>query len=291
MNIKLSNITYSDLLSSNARLIETAIPTEGQTYDFISQDNIDKQNYTLSKRNGAGTYIIPTEKDKLYLNFVPRKVHVNDSDLINFTDTTFSYFTLPIVALPDKFTLPEGQIFRCVSETSVPTNKENYTYYLMQSGKKKKIPNYKTVEVLLAERNQTLLSVRVIAQSECSQIEEDVNQIPDKEGSWSEEFKDQTNFEALKALDANVKSGAAIAEAAKASADAQIAAVKAAEEKAKAEAEAAKAQSEADKTASQAAIASANAAAAASAASQAAAEAAKAQAEQAKAEAEASKQS
>lgn len=291
MNLTLSNITYVDLLSSNARLISYAIPTEGQTFEFISQDEINKQNYTLSQRNGAGTYIIPTEKPNVYLNFVPTKVHVVDSDLSSYTNTEFSYFTLLIVALPDAFTLPENQIFRCVSENSLPTNKENYAYYVMVNGKKKRIPNYKTVEVMLAERNQTLLSVRVIAESECGQIPEDSATIPDKKMSWTEEFKDQTNFEALKALDASVKSGSAIAEAAKASADAQIAAVKAAEEKAKAEAEAAKAQSEADKTASQAAIASANAAAAASAASQAAAEAAKAQAEQAKAEAEASKQS
>jgi hypothetical protein len=280
MEITLSNIVYNDLLSSNAKLI--TIPKEGETYEFITQDNIDKQNYTLSTRNGAGTYIIPTEKQKLYLNFVPRKTQIFDDNFAQYIDTGFSYFVPPSIIPPDKFTLAEGQIFRCVSENSTPTNKENYTYYIYLDGKKKKIPNYKTLEVMLAERNQTLLSVRVVSDKECNQIELASEEIPDKEANWTEDFKDVTNSEALKTMEGNVKTGAALAESAKAEASAQIAAVKAAEEKAKAQAEAAKAQSEADKAASQAAIANAQAA-------QAAAEAAKAQADAAKAQAEASK--
>lgn len=289
MNTIISNITYTDRFSSNASLIKYSIPKEGQTFEFISQNGINSQNYSLSNRNGAGTYIIPTEKEHLYLNFIPQKVFVSDADLANYTDTEFSYFIPLQVPLPDKFTLPEGQIFRCVSENGTPKAKEEYDYYTMVNGKKKKIPNYKTLEVMLAERNQTLLSVRIIPESECSQIEQDSVQITDKESAWKDDFKDQTNPEILKSLGASVASGAAIAESAKASAATQIAAVQAAEEKAKEQAAAAKAQSEADKAASQAAIASANAAAAASQAAQAAAEAAKAQAEQAKAEAEAQK--
>lgn len=267
MNLTLSNISYQDKFSSNAKLIKFAISVEGQTYEFISQEGIDKKNYTLSSRNSAGAYIIPTEKDKLYLNFIPQKVYVSDSNLKSYIDTGFSYFVAPEIIEPDLFSLPEGQIFRCVAPDSLPLPKEGYSYYIIEKGKKKLIPNYKTLEVMLAERNLTLLSVRVITEDQCSEIPE-ADPIPDKSSVWNEDFADQTNFEKLKEMDKNVKDGAAIAEGAKAAADSQIAAVKAAEEKAKAEAEAAKAQSEADKAAADLAIA---------------------QAEQAKAEADAKK--
>lgn len=277
MNYTVNNIIYTDRFSSNAKLIEFVKPKEGQTYEFISQDELDKRIYTLSVRNAAGAYILPTEKDQVYINFIPQKVFVSDLNLAENMDTKFSYFVPPVVVAPDAFTLPDGQIFRCVSPDSTPTSKEGYTYYIMEQGQKKQIPNYKTLEVMLAERNQTLLSVRVIPESECSQIPQDSMPIPDKQDVWNESFEDQTNFEKLKALDANVKSGAAIADAATKSADQQIAAVKAAEEKAKAEADAAKAQSQADKAASDAAKAQA-------AAAQAAAEQAKAEADAKKAE-------
>lgn len=282
MQITLSNIKYLDQFSSTTKLV--SVPKEGQTFEFISQTELEKRSYTLSKRNGAGTYIVPTEKEKVYLNFIPKKTMVSDGKLRKYVDTEFSYFKELIAVQPPQFTLPEGQIFRCVSETSVPTSKENYQYYTIISGKKKLIPNYKTVEVMLAERNQTLLSVRVVPETECQQLGQDVAPFPDKQGAWTEDFKDQTNFEILKSMDASVKSGAAIADAAAASAGAQVAAVKAEAEQAKSEADAAKAQSQADKAASQAAIAQAEQA-------KAEADAAKAQAEQAKAEAEASNNS
>lgn len=281
MQITISKIKYLDQPSSSAKLV--TVPKEGQTFEFISQDELDKRSYTLSKRNGAGTYIVPTDKPKVYLNFIPKKTYVPDERLRKYVDTEFGYFKEAIAVQPDNFTLPEGQIFRCVSETSVPTNKENYQYYTVVNGKKKVIPNYKTVEVMLAERNQTLLSVRVVPETECQQIGQDTAPFPDKQSAWTEDFKDQTNFEILKSMDASVKSGAAIADAAAASAGTQIAAVKSQAEQAKSEADAAKAQSQADKAASEAAIAQAEQA-------KAEAESAKAQAEQAKAEAEASKE-
>ena len=276
MNYIINDITYTDQFSSNAKLIEFVLPKEGQTFEFVSQDNLDKRTYPLSGRNGSGASVIPVELDNVYVNFIPVKTYVSDMNLRDNNDVNFSYFVPPVVIPPDAFTLPDGQIFRCVSPNSTPTSKEGYTYYVVDQGQKKRIPNYKTLEVMLAERNQTLLSVRVIPESQCSQIPEDLNPVSDKQSSWNEDYADQTNFEALKALDANVKSGAAVADAATASANQQIAAVKAAEEKAKAQADAAKAQSDADKAAANAAIAQAQAA-------QAAADAAKAQADATKA--------
>lgn len=259
MNLILSNIKYSDFASSNARLIEFTIPVEGQTYQYILQDGIDSQYYDLSDRNQTGAYQLPTEKEKVYLNFIPKKVVVLDSNIRDFINTEFNYFVPIEVIEPDPFSLPEGQIFRCFSSDSLPQAKESYVYWIIEEGKKKLIPNYKTLEVMLNERNQTLLSVRIVPENQCEEIEEFQGSIPDKSSSWSEEMKDKTNAEALAGMEASVKEGAAIAEGAKAAAGAQIAVVQAQAEASKAEAEAAKAEAEAAKAASDAAIAEANA--------------------------------
>lgn len=276
MELTLNNIKYIDKLSSNSKLVEQVKGIEGQTIMQQDQATLDSQTYELSTRNGAGSYLIPTEKDIVYLNFIPQKTLVFDSSIQEQLNPQFTYFLDEVIPEPDLYTLPTGQIFRCSSLHASPQSKENYTYYIMENGKKKRIPNYKTLEVMLAERNQSLLSVRVIAESECSQIPEDVQSINDKEASWNEEYKDQTNPEVLKEMEGQVKSGAAIADAAAAAASTQIAAVKAAEEKAKAQADQAKAEAVAATAASQAAIAQAQAA-------QAAAEAAKAEADALKA--------
>jgi hypothetical protein len=260
MYLTISNIKYQDAQSSNATLIKYVIPKEGQTYEFVMQDDINKRTYNLSDRNSTGAYNLPVDKEKVYLNFVPQKTIVSDSNLKDYTDVEFSYFLAPVIIPPDPFALPEGQIFRCVGTDSLPLPKESYTYYIIEDGKKKLIPNYQTLEVMLANRGQTLLSVRIVPDKLCNEIPNSTGAIDDKSSSWDASMKDQTNPEVLKQMEDNVKSGAAIADAAAASAASQIAAVKAAEEKAKAEAEAAKAEAEAAGLAAQAAIAQAEAA-------------------------------
>lgn len=281
MEIILNDIKYVDQFTSNAKLIE--IPLEGQTQEFVYQAIIDSQNYTLSTRNGANVYTIPTNQENVYVNFVPKKVLVTDTNLKSYINTNFEYFLAAEIIPPELFTLPDGQIFRCVSESSLPLPKEQYTYYLMVNGIAKEIPNYKTLEVILAERNQTLLSVRVITGDQCSEIPKptpspDNPAFPDKSSSWNSSMADQTTNEILNALNANVQSGAAIAEDATAAASTQIAAVQAqaaadqaAAQAAQAQATAATAASQAAQTQAQAAIAQANAAQAASEAATAAA--------------------
>lgn len=266
MKVYINGLNYIDQLSSNAKLLEVLIPIEGQTDIVLTQKEIDGRNYPLSSRNGAGVYQIATNSDKVYLNYIPKKVFVTDQNLKDYTDTTFSYFIPPQVIELDKFTLIEGSIFRCFDKDSLPQPKENYQYWIIEDGKKKKIPNYKTLEVMLAQRGITLLSVRVIPESQCEQIEEANDQlgsIPDKSTAWNADMSDKTNSELLKQLDANVKSGAAIASAGAAAAQQQIDTVKAQAAADKAAADAAKAQAQAAEAASQAAIAQANAAQAA----------------------------
>lgn len=256
MQFNINNIVYVDQFSSNATLIQ--VPLEGQTIDLISQANIDAQNYPLSNRNGANLYVIPTDLDNVYVNFIPRKVLVTDTDIKNYLRNNFAYFVEPEVVAPELFTLPDGNIFRCVSESSVPLPKDQYTYYLMVNGIAKLIPNYITLEVLLAERNQSLLAVRILTERQCQDIPKQ-GEVPDKSGNWNSSMSDQTTNEVLQSLNANVQSGAAIAAGATAQANNQIAAVKAQAAADKAAAQQAQAEAQAATAASEAAIAQANA--------------------------------
>ena len=275
MEFLFNNITYIDKLSSNSKLVEQVKGVEGQTVLQQDQSTLDSQTYQLSTRNGAGSYLIPTEKEIIYLNFIPQKRLVFDSSIQEQLNPQFEYFLDEIIPEPELFSLPDGQLFRCASANSSPQPKENYTYWIMESGKKKRIPNYKTLEVILATQGKSLLAVRVITEEQCNDIAEAQDPVQDKTSQWKDDYKDQTNPEILKEMEGQVKSGAALASAAAASANQQIAAVQAQAEQAKSEADAAKAKSEADNAAAQAAIAQA--------------EAAKAQAEQAKAVAQAEK--
>lgn len=275
MQLILNNIKYEDKLSSNATLVENVKGVEGQTTLLADQKTLDQQSYQLSTRNAAGSYLLPTEKDIVYLNYIPRKKIVSDLEIQTQLNPQFEFFVDEVITPPDPFTLADGQFFRCASAGSTPLPKEQYTYYIMMDGVAKMIPNYKTLEVMLAERNQSLLSIRVLEANQCDEIPKEQSGIGDKTGQWTEEFKDQTNFEVLKELEASVKSGQAIASAATKSAEQQIAAVKAAEEKAKEQAAQAKAEANAAAQKAQAEIAKA--------------EQAKAEADKAKAEAEAEK--
>lgn len=270
----LNGIKYVDQSNSSAKLIQ--IPKEGQTPLPESQVSIDSRNYNISTRNSANAYIVPTDQEYVYLNFIPRKVFVDDQSIRNTIDYQFSYFVDEPLPAPEPFVLVDGQIFRCVDIDDVPRSKEDYTYYIMVNGVGKRIPDYKTLEVMLAERNQTLLSVRVLEGSLCSGITKDDIPLTSKSDQWTSNYADATTIEALKSMENNAKSAVAIADAAKGEADTQIAAVKALAEQSKAEADAAKAKSVADAAAANAAIAAANAA-------QAAAEAAKAEADAQKA--------
>lgn len=298
MEFILNQITYLDKFSSNAKLIQ--IPSEGQTYDYKPQNVIDAENYTLSRRNSAGLYLLPTEKEKLWLNFVPQKIVVKDSNLNQFSETNFTFFVEEIEPTPERITLPEGQIFRCVSDSDIPQTPEGYTYYIIKNGVPKQIPNYKTVEVMLAARGQSGLSIRVVPSTECSQLfnndspgssSNNDTAISDQSSNWNDSMRDLTTISALRQMETSVKTGEEIAAAAATSAAEQIAAVIAESEQSQAAEEAAKAQSEADKAAAeatiaqaQAAIANANAAAAQAAAAKAASDAAIAEAEAKKAE-------
>jgi hypothetical protein len=254
----MNGVSYVERTKSNAQLVAQAIPKAGQTVQPLNQVQIDSRTYKLNHRNAAGTALIPINEPETWLNFIPQKVVVTDGAIVNFLDPTFDYFAAEVIPAPEPYRLADGLIFRCVSETPLP--KEQYKYYLVEEGKGRPIPNYLTLEVMLAERNQTMLSIRVLEESQCEQMPKDGEPMPDLTTSWKEEYEDQSNFQKLKELEVKAKDGAAQAEAAKAEAASQIAAVKALAEQSKAEAEAAKAEAEAAKAQAEADKASADAA-------------------------------
>lgn len=257
METIINGIKYVDPFKSTAKLIYSTIPVEGQTIEYLSQDTLNSRYYTLSTRNPAGTYVVPIEKPNVYINFIPKKTFVTDSSIRDYIGNDFDYFVPDQPIVPELFTLPDGQIFRCTTGTSLPQDPQNYMYYIMVGEKAEEIPNYKTLEVLLAEKNQTLLSVRVLTQKQCQDITKQGVHL-DKSASWKPEYEDQTTYQRLTTLVNNVKSGQAIADAAKASAQTQIdtvkaqaAADKAAADAAKAASDAAIAQAQADQAAAQ----------------------------------------
>jgi len=283
----INDIKYDQKTLTNPTLVVNSIPNETEILQSYTQTEINSQTYPLSTRNVSGVYIVPVTKDIVWLNYLAQKTVIKDSELFNVIDNQFKYFIKAPVIEVTKFTLNDGTFFRCASDTLKSV--ENYTYYLMKDGKASIIPNFKTLEVMLVERGQSMLSVKVLEQNQCKDIDKTGMDETDKQTQWTSDLSDLTNVAKFKALGDSVKSSAAVVEGAKAEAQKQIDAVKEQAVASQKEADASKAQATAAKAASDAAIAQAKAAEAAANAAAKEAEAAKAQADQAKAEAEASK--
>lgn len=285
----INDIKYDQKTLSNPTLVVNNIPSETESSIVQTQDQINSQSYPLSERNVSGVYIVPIFKDVVWLNYLAQKTVVKDSELFKVIDNTFKYFTEIIPIIPEKFTLIDGMFFRCASDQIL--NADQYTYYIMKDGKASIIPNFKTVEVMLIERGQSLLNVKILEAKQCAEIDKTGMDESDKQSQWKEEYADVTlsNIQKFKALGDNAKSAAATVAAANAESQKQIDAVVAQAAADKKAAEAAQAQAVAAKSASDAAIAQAKAAEASAKAAEAEAAATQAQADQAKAEAGAEK--
>jgi len=116
----------------------------------------------MSERNQNNSYIINVNSDHVILNILPQKKIVTDSELKRVQDHKFEYFEDVNYEdlLRPSFTLSEGDIFRVANEGVKP--KEDYQYYVVDNGVVKAIPDYKTLEVMLSERNKNYSFVKVI---------------------------------------------------------------------------------------------------------------------------------
>lgn len=166
------NIIYEKLESipiEQLQTVENRIPKQSELRVYKTDEQIKSENIyasRLSTRNSMGNYIIPTESESVLINFIPSKLIVNDSSLFYILDNQFEYFPDPLFSdvLPEPVSFAEGTIFRVTGE-GVRT-KDEYTYYLIDNGIVSRIPNYKTVEVLLFERGRSLDEIQIIEPTE-----------------------------------------------------------------------------------------------------------------------------
>lgn len=171
MNIH-DNIIYEPLESipiDQLQSIEKTLPKQSELRIYKTDASIRSENIyvdKLSNRNALGNYIVPTESDSVLISLIPSKLIVPDSSIQYYMDTEFQYFPEPSFAddFPEPISFPEGVIFRVTGEGIRP--KEEYTYYSIENGIVSKIPNYKTVEVLLFERNRGYSDIQIIEPSE-----------------------------------------------------------------------------------------------------------------------------
>lgn len=290
INLINGSVSYISLLSEEGMSIKFAqqeIPSQNETMDLKTDAEIKASiplTAELSTRNYKNTYIIPIENKRVLLNLIPQKLFVTDSDIVNFIDNDFVYFVEDYSdgVGPEPFDMIDGIIFRYVGDGPLPI--DQYTYYIMEDGETKQIPNFKTLEVMLFQRGENYNSVRIIEKSQINDIlnNSKVSVGPDQTAAWTKDMEDQVNFGKYLDLLKDAKSAGEIAGAATAEADKNIKAMKAEKDAEKAKAEQAKAEADAAKAAAEAAIAEAKQ-------KQAEADAAKAEAEQKQAEADAEK--
>lgn len=161
-----------DMDSAKLKTVAETMPNSLETYMPKTQQQIKQEHPFLSKtseRNIKELYVLEEERDQILINVIPQKKLINDSSIRFFSNTEFQFFEPVTIAteLPDPAGLPDGTIFRVIGEGV--KSKDLYTYYIIESGKVRQIPNYKSVEVLLFERGRVAEDIRVI---ELSQFED-----------------------------------------------------------------------------------------------------------------------
>ncbi len=172
MNFIHENIIYENLRNidlDSLMTINQTLPDSSQTEVYKTNAQIKSENVyarNISSRNASGVYIIPIENESVLINFVPTKRIMSDTSFNLLNNTEFNFFVETPFAddVAEPISFEEGTIFRVVGEGFL--RKEEYTYYAIDNGIVKKIPNYKTVEVMLYERNKTIDDVRIIELSQ-----------------------------------------------------------------------------------------------------------------------------
>tara|TARA_Y100000389_G_C17335286_1_gene450310 strand:- start:290 stop:937 length:648 start_codon:yes stop_codon:yes gene_type:complete len=168
VNLMESTINYVDITDPNTptpKLFESLMPSSNDTLGSETDEEMKAKHPIASKistRNFRDTYIVPTEMEQIYINLVPTKNFVTDSDLNYVLDTDFEYFIepAPTVAELPQFTLVDGTIYRITGNGFKDV--KDYSYYVIVDDEVQTIPNYKTVEVMLAERGQIVDAIRVV---------------------------------------------------------------------------------------------------------------------------------
>jgi len=168
VNLLDSTINYVDITDPNTPIpvmFETLMPKDNETLGSETDAEMKAKHPIASKlstRNFRDTYIVPEEMQQVYINFIPSKNFVTDSDLDYVLDTKFEYFVEPAPTVSElpQFTLVDGTIYRITGNGFKDV--KDYSYYAIVDDEVQTIPNYKTVEVMLAERGQIVDAIRVV---------------------------------------------------------------------------------------------------------------------------------
>jgi hypothetical protein len=173
----------------------------GQTLEVKAESEINAQSYQLGIRNYKNYYEIPTDKDKVYLNFTAKKTMLYDSMLDKIGSRDFEFFVDRLPPGPDLFTLPNGSIYRCLGQ-GLKDNR-SYTYYVVRDGVGRKIPDYKTLEVMLTEKGISYTSIFAVEEGDCKEIPVG-EPLPSRAGEWSADLGDSTGYTTLANLAENI---------------------------------------------------------------------------------------
>lgn len=173
LNKSISYINPKEPGSERVAHVVDTIPAELEYQGLIPYKEFVDTHPILSKlstRNSRESYLVSTDKPVVYINFIPNKTFVTDSNINYVVDTAFNYFVPPNPAanLPAPFTLVDGTIFRVAGDGV--KDLEEYTYMMISDGIVTAVPNFKTVQVLLAERGKLVEDIRVVEPAQYTEL-------------------------------------------------------------------------------------------------------------------------
>lgn len=134
---------------------------ENLLVSYINIDNkVTDSNEILSRNARSAAELVKPSNGKKYINLLLEKLLIKDANIKKTVDYEFEYFTVNIT--PNEFvTYNNGTILKGIN---------NNDYYIIQNESVVKIPNKKTVEVLLNERGKTIDSIIVLETSDLEKI-------------------------------------------------------------------------------------------------------------------------
>lgn len=144
-------------------------------YTYISKRNFDDSNIkypNVSNRNSKNVYLIKFENPIVNLYFKLEKLMISDLELNKIIDSEFEYFNQVIPELELNVSVSEGDIIRPLGQgIKAP---EDYIYYQIVDDDLILIPDFKTVEVLLFERNKALDAIKILETKDFDALKEQI---------------------------------------------------------------------------------------------------------------------
>lgn len=149
------------------------------------------------EKNNFGTNVVNINYNKLqdnslelisnYYRILPEKRIILDNELNSYIDSNFSYFVDSDFGNPETI-YPIGTFFRVANGVSVSSACDQQVYFVTKGNCVCTIPNTKTLQVMLVERNKYIQGVFVIEPSEFESFEITDSCI-DKTSEWIPRFE------------------------------------------------------------------------------------------------------